>query len=77
MEFDFDFKVKYLSKPFVFNDKLIEFCAGLCWHPDGKRLIISYGWQDKEARIATISDHEVRQLLWDRKSKSLLDLCQS
>ena len=77
VEFDFDFKVKYLSKPFVFNDKLIEFCAGLCWHPDGKRLIISYGWQDKEARIATISDHEVRQLLWDRKSKSLLDLCQS
>ena len=72
VEFDFGFKVKYLSRPFVFNDKLIEFCAGLCWHPDGKRLVISYGWQDKEARIATVDDHEVRRLLWDQKSKSSL-----
>ena len=77
VEFDFDFKVKYLSKPFVFNDKLIEFCAGLCWHPDGKRLVISYGWQDQEARIATIDHQEVSKLLWDRKSKSLLVSCPS
>jgi hypothetical protein len=62
--FDFDFTVRSISPAFYFNDKAIEFCAGLCWHPDGKRLVISYGWQDKEARIATVDHREVDKLLW-------------
>lgn len=64
VSFTHDFKISHVSLPFCFNDKLIEFCAGLCWHPDGKRLVISYGWQDKEARIATIHHHDVEKLLW-------------
>ena len=31
--FDRDFRLCKLSRPFVFEDKQIEFCAGLCWHP--------------------------------------------
>ena len=31
----------------------------LCWHPDGKRLVISYGFKDCEARLATVDPEEV------------------
>jgi glycosyltransferase involved in cell wall biosynthesis len=62
--FDHSFKLVRLSRPFVFNDKVIEFCAGMCWHPDDDRLVISYGSRDCEARIATINHKEVSALLW-------------
>lgn len=52
-----------ISKPFVFHDRQIEFAAGLCWHPDGKRLIISYGVRDAEAWIATIDQSDVWSML--------------
>jgi glycosyltransferase involved in cell wall biosynthesis/predicted GH43/DUF377 family glycosyl hydrolase len=48
-----------ISKPFVFHDRQIEFAAGLAWHPDGKRLVISYGVADREAWIATIHQSDV------------------
>jgi hypothetical protein len=54
-----------ISHPFVFNDKVIEFAAGMCWHPDGKRLIISYGFEDKEARIATIDAADVHKVVFE------------
>ena len=57
-------KVK-VSHPFVFRDKVIEFAAGMCWHPDGKRLIISYGFEDKEARIATIDAADVHKVVFE------------
>jgi tetratricopeptide (TPR) repeat protein len=52
-----------VSKAFVLHDKQIEFAAGLAWHPDGKRLVISYGIKDCEAWLATIEWHEVTDLL--------------
>ena len=48
-----------ISKPFGFHEKTIEYAMGLCWHPDGKRLIISYGFKDCEARLATVDAEEV------------------
>jgi hypothetical protein len=54
-----------VSHPFVFRDKVIEFAAGMCWHPDGKRLIISYGFEDKEARIATIDAADVHKVVFE------------
>jgi predicted GH43/DUF377 family glycosyl hydrolase len=48
-----------ISKPFGFHEKTIEYAMGLCWHPDGKRLIISYGFKDCEARLATVDSEEV------------------
>ena len=48
-----------ISKPFGFHEKTIEYAMGLCWHPDGKRLVISYGFKDCEARLATVDPEEV------------------
>ncbi len=57
--FERNFERCKIGKPFVFEDRAIEFCAGLAWHPDGKRLVISYGFKDAAARFATIEAHEL------------------
>lgn len=49
--------------PFVFNDKVIEYAAGMCLHPTEDKLVISYGYKDEEARLATVAVDEVRNLL--------------
>jgi glycosyltransferase involved in cell wall biosynthesis len=61
---DKDFKLVKVGLPFVFDDRQIEFCAGLCWHPDDNHLVISYGSRDAEARIATVPHQEVSKHLW-------------
>lgn len=55
--------VQRTSQAFVLHDRQIEFAAGLAWHPDKKRLIISYGIKDCEAWLATVDWHEVANLL--------------
>jgi glycosyltransferase involved in cell wall biosynthesis len=52
------------SLPFYFNDKGIEFCGGMCWADNGLDLVISYGYKDEEARIATVRAAEVEKFLW-------------
>ena len=61
---DADFKLLKVSRPFVFEDKQIEFCAGMCWHPDDNQLVISYAVRDAEAKIATVDHKEISKLLW-------------
>ena len=61
---DKDFRLKAISPPFVFEDKQIEFCAGMCWHPDDNHLVISYAVRDAEAKIATVPHQEVSRMLW-------------
>jgi glycosyltransferase involved in cell wall biosynthesis len=51
-----------LSLPFVLHDKQIEFVAGLCWHPDHERLLISYGVRDEEAWVAEVDWHDVMEM---------------
>lgn len=63
IEYTADFAVRRVSLPFCFHDRVIEFCAGMCWSLDNKELVISYGFQDKEARIATVNADEVRRML--------------
>src|SRR5713101_2291647 len=48
-----------VSRTFFFHKKAIEFAAGLAWHPDGKRLMISFSIGDQETWIATIDAGEV------------------
>jgi hypothetical protein len=48
-----------VSRQFYFRAKGIEFAAGLAWHTDGRRLIISYSVVDSEAWIATVAAAEV------------------
>jgi glycosyltransferase involved in cell wall biosynthesis len=65
VQYDAEFKLVKLSRPFVFNEKGIEFAAGLCWHPtDPSLLVISYGFKDAEARIGTVTEDDVVRLLW-------------
>jgi hypothetical protein len=61
--FDTSSRLVAVSMPFCFHDKVIEFAAGLAWHPDGRRLIISYGREDNSAWLATINAEEVSWML--------------
>jgi len=56
-------EVQSISLPFVFHAKQIEFAAGLAWHPDVKRLVISYGVADKEAWLATVDVHDIEKMV--------------
>jgi hypothetical protein len=53
-----------MSRPFYFQKRGIELATGLGWHPDGKRLLISYGVNQGEAWIATVNAKEVRAVLY-------------
>jgi predicted GH43/DUF377 family glycosyl hydrolase len=61
--FDRANRLRRLSRPFYFNQKGIEFAAGLAWHPDGERLLVSYGVGDQEAFIGTVNAAEVIEVL--------------
>jgi hypothetical protein len=63
MLFDSAGIVKQVSLPFVFHEKQFEFAAGLTPHPDGKRLVISYGVRDCEAWLGTIDIEDVKALV--------------
>jgi glycosyltransferase involved in cell wall biosynthesis len=62
--FNIDGELRRLSLPFVFEERQIEFCAGLAYHPNGDDIIISYGVRDAEARLATVKIEEVAQMIW-------------
>jgi len=65
--YDDTFRLARTSRPFFFKDKVIEFVAGLAWHPEpekrdpewGKDLIISFGFKDCEAWLARVDAREV------------------
>lgn len=57
--------LRKVSRPFFFDKKGVEFAAGLAWHPDERRLLISYSVTDSESWIATVDEAEVRSLLED------------
>lgn len=60
--FDADFKIKKVSPPFYLHEKGIEYVSGLVLKDD--KLILSYGFKDCEARLATVDVKEVEMLLW-------------
>jgi glycosyltransferase involved in cell wall biosynthesis len=61
--FDETSTLRRVSRPFFFHKKGVEFAGGLAWHPDGKRLLVSYSVADSEAWIATVDAAEVRRVL--------------
>jgi hypothetical protein len=63
--FDRMHRLRGISRRFIFRRPGIEFAAGMAWHPDGKRLMISFGVQDREAWIATVNASDVRALMGD------------
>jgi glycosyltransferase involved in cell wall biosynthesis len=58
-------ELRRVSPPFFFHKHGVEFVAGLAWHPDERRLLISFGVADREAWIATIDAAEVRGAIKD------------
>jgi ADP-heptose:LPS heptosyltransferase/glycosyltransferase involved in cell wall biosynthesis len=63
--FDSANRLGRVSRPFYFRKNGIEFAAGLAWHPDQTRLLISYGVDDRDPWIATVDAAEVREILED------------
>jgi len=59
-----EMEFKRLSIPFVFFDRQIEFCTGLCYHPNHKDLILSFGVRDAEAWVATVAVEEVARMTY-------------
>jgi glycosyltransferase involved in cell wall biosynthesis/tetratricopeptide (TPR) repeat protein len=57
--------LRRVSRAFFFRQKGVEYAAGLAWHPDGKRLLVSYGVGDGEAWMATVDAGEVGGVLED------------
>ena len=49
----------FISPPFFFHDRQIEFAAGLAYFPDERQLMVSYGVRDCEAWLATMDLDEV------------------
>jgi hypothetical protein len=65
IEYARDMRVTRMSLPFCFNERVIEFCGGMCWAPETPQadLVISYGFKDNEARIGTVDAAEVERAL--------------
>lgn len=61
--FDEAARLRGISRQFFFQKHAIEFAAGLVWHPDGRRLVVTYGVEDHEAWVATVDADDVRRVL--------------
>ena len=61
--FDAGLRLRRLSRAFTFAGDGVEFAAGLALHPDGRRLLVSYGRRDAEAWIGALELEALRSLL--------------
>jgi hypothetical protein len=41
----------------------VEYAAGLAWHPDGERLVVSFGVADRESWLCSFRADELRAVL--------------
>jgi tetratricopeptide (TPR) repeat protein len=68
VRFDKELRVTSVSPTWIFEDGSphgIEFCAGLARDPQKpERLIISYGVEDRQAKLLVVSEDEVRNMQW-------------
>ena len=66
---DSDLHIRKLSRRFSLTETgQGEFCCGICWHPDGERLVLSWGVLDREAWLGTIGADDVRRMLYQPKA---------
>jgi predicted GH43/DUF377 family glycosyl hydrolase len=63
--YDTRWNLRKISRRFQFDNGETEFPCGMCVHPDGRRLVISYGVLDREAWLAIITLDEVWSMLYD------------
>lgn len=62
--YDQEFVLRKVSPPFWFEQRQIEFCAGLAHHPSRNEFLITYSTNDATAMIGSISDADLRGMLW-------------
>jgi len=60
---DQNFRIKLLSKPFIFKQQGVEFCLSMTIDHTGKHLIMPIGIEDREAWLLSIDLEEVRSML--------------
>jgi glycosyltransferase involved in cell wall biosynthesis len=63
--FDAECALRGVSRRFCLQQPGVEVASGFAWHPDGERLLITFGINDCEAWIATVEAEEVRAILSD------------
>ncbi len=59
------YALRGVSRPFLLQPDGAGMAAGLAWHPDARRLMISFASGDRGARIATVEAGDVRARLTD------------
>jgi hypothetical protein len=70
--FDSAGRLARVSRRFYFHRKGIEFVAGLAWHPDGNRVIISLGVGDGESWLETVDAADIRKTLYTPEQRDNL-----
>jgi glycosyltransferase involved in cell wall biosynthesis len=63
--YDHELSPAMVSRSFVFLDRQIEFCAGLCRPNANGKLVMSFGVRDCEAWMGTLDGHDVWDMLHD------------
>jgi len=57
--------LRRLSRRFYLREVGVEFVAGLAWHPDGERLVISFSVDDNDPFLAVVGVNDVRAVVLD------------
>lgn len=52
-----------VSRPFFFQKRGVEFAAGLAWHQDDQRILISFAMDDGASFIADVQARDIRESL--------------
>jgi tetratricopeptide (TPR) repeat protein len=60
---DDSLRLRKVSRPFYFNERGVEFVAGLALASDDETLVISYGVNDSESWLARVTNSDVRASL--------------
>lgn len=60
---DKNFKIRAMSKPFIFTHKGIEYCCSLTMDHTGKQLVMPIGIEDREAYLLSVDLNTVRSML--------------
>jgi FkbM family methyltransferase len=75
--FDASLEIKRVGRPFYFIRKGVEFAAGLCWHPDQLRLVVSFSTSDSESWLASIAAEEILSCLESTETLGNGQICAS
>lgn len=56
-------QIKASRRFYLIEKGTAEFVAGLAWHPDGARMVFTFGAKDRDAYLATVDADDVRAFI--------------